>query len=97
MRSWISQVAWIQAQLQQDLDSIREFYQNHGYIDVTVPEVRHERLAKGIRLVVVVNEGIQYHVGKLTFQGEQAAKVEGLRALVKMKEGSIYAPTGTKG
>ena len=29
-----------QAQLQQDLDSIREFYQNHGYIDIAIPEVR---------------------------------------------------------
>ena len=29
-----------QAQLQQDLDSTREFYQNHGYIDITIPEVR---------------------------------------------------------
>lgn len=85
-----------QAQLQQDLDSIREFYQNHGYIDVTIPEVRHERTTKGVRLVVVVNEGIQYHVGKLAFQGQQAAKEQGLRALIKMKEGSIYSPKGLK-
>src|SRR5437764_357508 len=27
-------------QLQQDLDSIKEFYQNHGYIDVDVQEIR---------------------------------------------------------
>ena len=26
-----------QAQLQQDLDSVREFYQNHGYIDIADP------------------------------------------------------------
>ncbi len=85
-----------QAQLQQDLDSIREYYQNHGYIDVTIPEVRQERLAKGVRLVVVVNEGRQYHVGKLTFQGEHVARESGLRALLKMKEGSIYSPKGLK-
>src|SRR5262249_43576135 len=85
-----------QAQLQQDLDSIREFYQDHGYIDIAIPEVRHERTAKGVRLVVVVNEGVQYHVGKLTFSGEQAAKEQGLRALIKMKEGSIYTPKGLK-
>jgi outer membrane protein insertion porin family len=36
-----------QAQLQQDLDSIREFYQNHGYIDIAIPEVRQERIEKG--------------------------------------------------
>ena len=85
-----------QAQLQQDLDSVREFYQNHGYIDVTIPEVRQERTESGVRLVVVVNEGAQYHVGKLVFQGQEIAKDAGLRALVKMKEGSIYTPKGLK-
>ena len=85
-----------QAQLQQDLDSIREWYQNHGYIDIAIPEVRQERIAKGLRLVVVVNEGPQYHVGKVNFAGEQAAKEQSLRALIKMKEGSIYSPKGLK-
>ncbi|MEO8044426.1 MAG: outer membrane protein assembly factor BamA [Spartobacteria bacterium] len=85
-----------QAQLQQDLDSVREYYQNHGYIDIAIPEVRQERTSKGVRLVVVVNEGIQYHVGKLAFTGQDAAKESGLRALVKMKEGSIYTPKGLK-
>ena len=85
-----------QAQLQQDLDSVREFYQNHGYIDVTIPEVRQERTESGVRLVVVVNEGAQYHVGKLVFQGQEVAKDAGLRALIKMKEGSIYTPKGLK-
>jgi len=32
-----------ETQLQQDLDSVKEFYQNHGYIDVEVKEVRKER------------------------------------------------------
>ncbi len=85
-----------QAQLQQDLDSVREFYQNRGYIDIAVPEVRQERIPKGVRLVVVVNEGTQYHVGKLAFVGQETAKEAGLRALVKMKEGSVYTPKGLK-
>ena len=85
-----------QAQLQQDLDSVREWYQNHGYIDIAIPEVRQERFEKGLRLVVVVNEGAQYHVGKVKFEGMEVAKEEGLRALIKMKEGSIYSPKGLK-
>jgi outer membrane protein insertion porin family len=85
-----------QAQLQQDLDSIREFYQNHGYIDIAIPEVRQERITKGVRLVIMINEGVQYHVGKLTFQGQEVAKEPILRVLVKMKEGSIYTPKGLK-
>jgi outer membrane protein insertion porin family len=81
-----------QAQLQQDLDSIREFYQNHGYIDVAIPEVRQEHSANGLTIVVVINEGAQYHVRKLTITGEQASTDQRLRAVLKMKEGSIYSP-----
>ncbi len=84
------------AQLQQDLDSVREFYQNRGYIDIAIPEVRQERFPKGVRLVVVVTEGDQYRVGKLAFVGQETAKEAGLRALVKLKEGSIYTPKGLK-
>ena len=85
-----------QTQLQQDLDSVREFYQNHGYIDVAIPEVRQERSTKAVRIVVVVNEGAQYHVGKVTFVGQQVATEEKLRVLLKMKEGAIYTPKGLK-
>ncbi len=81
-----------QAQLQQDLDSIREYYQNHGYIDVAIPEVRQERYEKGVRLVVVVNEGVQYHVRQLSFSGEAASTEARLRAVLKMKEGAVYSP-----
>ncbi len=81
-----------QTQLQQDLDSIRELYQNRGYIDVAIPEVRQERTEKGVRIVVVINEGVQYHVRKLAFSGEQQTDEKRLRAVVKMKEGSIYSP-----
>ncbi|HEY2714326.1 MAG TPA: outer membrane protein assembly factor BamA [Chthoniobacterales bacterium] len=84
------------AQLQQDLDSIREFYQNNGYIDVAIPEVRQERFEGGVRIVVVVNEGIRYHVGSLAFHGEEAASGQKLHQLVKMKEGSLYTPKGLK-
>ena len=85
-----------QAQLQQDLDSVREFYQNKGYIDIAIPEVRQERTDNGMRIVIVLNEGVQYRVGKLRFQGEEVTNEERLLKLVKMKSGSIYTPKGLK-
>lgn len=81
-----------QAQLQQDLDSIREFYQNHGYIDVAIPEVRQERSSSGLRLVIVINEGAQYHVRQLSFSGQTETNEQKLRAIIKMKEGAVYSP-----
>src|SRR6266566_3004351 len=82
-----------EVQLHQDLDKIREFYQDHGYIDVEVKNVRRERTEKGPMIItVVVSEGPQYHVRKLTVSGYQVAREDKIRALLKMKEGSVYSP-----
>jgi outer membrane protein insertion porin family len=79
-------------QLQQDLDSIKEFYQNHGYIDVEVKDVRKERPKGPIVITIAVTEGPQYHTGKVSFSGYKMTNEEKLRAIIKMKEGSVYSP-----
>src|SRR6058998_1493986 len=82
-----------EAQLQQDLDSLREWYQNHGFIDVAIKDVRRERNTKGaLTITIVIAENPQYHVRKLTISGEKVAKEEGIRPLLKMKECSVYSP-----
>ena len=81
-----------ETQLEQDLNALREWYQDHGYIDVEVREVRRERSKGKMALVVVLVEGTQYHVGKLTISGTKAAPEAKVRALLKMKEGSVYSP-----
>src|SRR5438270_4002438 len=60
-----------EAQLQQDMDSLREWYQNHGFIDVEIKDVRRERNAKGKLIITIVTaEGPQYHVRILTISGD---------------------------
>src|ERR1043165_445426 len=82
-----------EAQLQQDMDSIRELYQDHGFIDVEIKDVRRERNAKGkLTITIVIAEGPQYHVRNLAISGEKVAKEQGIRVLLKMKEGSVYSP-----
>src|SRR5213080_327936 len=82
-----------EVQLQQDLDKVREFYQDHGYIDVEIKDVRRERMEKGpMVLTIVVAEGPQYHVRKLAITGYQNTTEQRIRALLKMKEGSVYSP-----
>jgi outer membrane protein insertion porin family len=81
-----------EVQLQQDLDAIKDFYRNHGYIDVEVKDVRKERGDGAMTLTIAVNEGIQYHVGRLTITGEKVSTEERIRALLKMKEGDVYSP-----
>ena len=81
-----------EAQLQQDLDSVKEFYQDHGYIDVEVKDVRKERPKGPLLITIAVDEGIQYHVTKITFSGYKQAAQDKLFAVIKMKAGSIYSP-----
>src|SRR6266480_1680569 len=82
-----------EVQLEQDLDKVREFYQNHGYIDVEIKNVRRGRTEKGPMIItIVIAEGPQYHVRKVTISGYEAAKEDRIRALLKMKEGSVYSP-----
>jgi outer membrane protein insertion porin family len=81
-----------ETQLEQDINSIREWYQDHGYIDIEVKEVRRERTKGKMTLVVVLSEGVQYHVGKLVVTGAKVATEQKVRALLKMKEGSVYSP-----
>jgi len=82
-----------EVQLEQDLDKIREYYQNHGFVDVEIKEVRKDRTPKGPMIItIVILEGPQYHVRKLTVSGYQNTTDAKIRALLKMKEGSVYSP-----
>ena len=81
-----------ETQLEQDINAVREWYQDHGYIDVEVKEVRRDRAKGKMTLVVVLVEAPQYHVGKLTVTGAKVATEKKVRALLKMKEGSVYSP-----
>ena len=81
-----------ETQLEQDLNAVKEYYQDHGYIDVEVKEVRRERARGRMTIVVVLQEGPLYRVGKIRITGTKAAPAEKVRALLKMKEGSVYSP-----
>ena len=82
-----------EVQLEQDLDKIREYYQNHGFIDVEIKEVRKDRTPKGPMIItIVIAEGPQYHVRKLTISGYEHTTEARVRAFLKLKEGSVYSP-----
>ena len=81
-----------EVQLQQDLDSIKEFYQNHGYIDVEVQEVGRERKNGPLLITIGIKEGTLYHVNKMSFAGYKQTTEEKLRKVIKMKEGGVYSP-----
>src|SRR5438034_3140307 len=82
-----------EVQLEQDMDKVREFYQDNGYTAVQIKDTRKERTKNGpMILTIVIAEGPQYHVSKLTISGEKATTEDKIRALLKMKQGSVYSP-----
>ncbi|MEY2546668.1 MAG: outer membrane protein insertion porin family, partial [Verrucomicrobiota bacterium] len=81
-----------EAQLQRDLDSIKEYYQNHGYIDAEVRDVRKEREKGPLVITIAIVEGAQYHVGNVSFNGYKETSEEKLRKVVKLKTGDVYSP-----
>src|SRR5438105_8317082 len=86
-----------ETQLQEDVQKVREFYQNHGYIDMVVRDIRKERTSGGALLIVIaIDEGPQYHVGKLNFVGYKVTTEDKLRAAVKTKEGAVYSAKAIK-
>jgi outer membrane protein insertion porin family len=85
-----------ETQFQEDLDHVREWYQNHGYVDVEIKDVRKERMNGRMTLVIAVNEGVKYHVGKIAFAGFKVTTEDKLRAAIKMKEGAVYSPKALK-
>ena len=85
-----------EAQLGQDVDSVREWYQNHGYVDAEVGPVRKDKLRGRTVLVMPVVEGKKYKVGRITVKGEKVTSEEKIRQLLKVKEGSVYSPKGIR-
>ena len=86
-----------ETKFQDDLNLVRELYQNKGYIDIDIVETKIEHLSNGnINLVIVLHEGPQYHVKNLSFEGTQIFTDAEIRRFLKMKEGAVYSPKGLK-
>jgi outer membrane protein insertion porin family len=81
--------------LQDDLQKLKDFYQDHGYIDMEVKDTKVEYPTPDkIKVVVTVFEGIQYHVGLIKIDGEQLFTEAAIRKELKMGEGAIFSPNG---
>jgi outer membrane protein insertion porin family len=60
---------------------------------VAIKDVRKDRTPKGPMIItIVILEGPQYHVHKLTISGYEHSTEARIRHFLKMKEGSVYSP-----
>jgi len=80
-------------QLDQDVTALREYYQNHGYEDVTVDQPRVEPVSNGkVSVAYAIHEGEQYHVGTVGVTGGQVFTNDQIQARLKTKAGGVFSP-----
>jgi outer membrane protein insertion porin family len=79
--------------LQGDLEALRNFYQNRGYLEFEIEstQVSISPDKEDIYITVVVNEGPRYTVGEVRLAGDLAVDVSELNRLVRVQPGETYS------
>src|SRR3989442_4849755 len=76
-----------------DLESLRSFYQNRGYLDFAIEStqvsITPER--KDIYITVNVNEGERYTVSDVQLSGQMLVPREQLEKLIQLKPGDVFS------
>jgi outer membrane protein insertion porin family len=81
--------------LAEDIDKIREYYKERGYLDVEISEkdvdLQYPKPGK-LLLSFMVKEGQQYSVGEVGIAGNSIFTVEEIRASVQLEDGDVFVP-----
>lgn len=94
--SWITQTGVFKdEQFEEDLDKLKTFYREEGYIDMEVTKVDYEN-PRPNRLIIRIHisEGVQYKVGAVKLQGNKVFPTDALTAVLAMTEGKTFTPPG---
>ena len=77
--------------LERDQEKIAAYYFNHGFIKAKVGEPKIDIKGNLIYITIPVEEGPQYKVGKVDFQGELLEDKAKLQGLVQLPKEKIYS------
>ncbi len=94
--------------LEEDTERVRAEFQNRGYFKVQVDEPKTEihdtghagfhipllqpGLGKSVDIMMPIDEGDRYRLGKITFKGNKAiSNTAALRSMIPMKDGEIFS------
>jgi outer membrane protein insertion porin family len=73
------------------LDNLKKAYGGLGYINLgTVPEVKTDDQKKTVSMVVDIDEGKQFFVSRIEFQGNTITRDRVIRRELLLDEGSVY-------
>lgn len=81
--------------LQQDMDRLKAFYQDNGFIDAeAVSSVDYAD--KGIVILIKIDEGYQYFVGKVDIEGNKVISTGQIIKELKMNPEQPYSPNNLR-
>ena len=81
-------------QLDDDVQKLKALYQDNGYADVQITDVKIERVnPKKVDIFISVTEGPQYHVNAVTIEGIQIVTEANFRKVIKVTEGQVFSPS----
>ena len=80
-------------ELRRDLDRIRAYYLDNGFLDIAVedPEIQVDAARKKLRIVIRVQEGPQYRIGELSIKGNRLLTESEIRGMIKSRAGGIFS------
>lgn len=89
---WYRSGDFKQEEFDEDLDRIVQYYQKHGYIDAQVLgyTIDYDSLKTFMFIDIQVEEGTQYHVGLINWDGNKLFTRKQLDRTLKYDEGEIY-------
>ena len=99
MFSWLTDTGRFKDDdFQDDLDKLRDFYREHGYLDVDIPE---ERIVfsypkpDSLVITIAVVEGRQYKIGEITITGNKLHSALLLKRVASLyaKPGAVFSPS----
>ena len=81
-------------QLDDDVQKLKALYQDNGYADVQINDVKIERVnPKKVDIFIYITEGAQYHVNAVTIEGIQIVTEANFRKVIKVTEGQVFSPS----
>ncbi|HET7534853.1 MAG TPA: POTRA domain-containing protein, partial [Candidatus Didemnitutus sp.] len=83
-------------QFDEDLDKLRDYYKEQGYLDVEIAEDKitfDYPTPKKLVITIRVVEGRRYRIGEITFSGNKIHPEGLLRFVLRQKPGMVFRPS----
>jgi len=97
-RGFFAPIAWFTGAgklnrevLERDLEKIAAFYYNHGYIKAKIGEPKIDIKGDWIYIMIPVQEGPEYHVGRIDITGDLLEEKEKLLKMLKTPAEEVYS------